>query len=503
MIARSVLRATLSLVLVHVAADARSELPNVVIIVADDLGYGDVHALNPNAGKISTPRIDELCRGGLVFTQGHSTSSVCSPTRYSLLTGRYNWRSKLQRGVVEEDQSCLIGAWESTLPSMLREKGYRTALIGKWHLGYRYTTPSGAPLVSRPYQNNPLMIWSGGLPAGSRVVGGPLEYGFDEHVGFQRAKTMSTVVRDRLVVRDDLPTDQMLGLLGDESRRFIRESRDGPFLLYLGLSAPHTPITPSQHWIGKSGLSAYADLVMEMDHAVGRVLDALRDERLERNTLILFTSDNGCAAASAACDTLERVHAHFASADRRGYKSDIWDGGHRVPFVVRWPQRVPKGRFSDAMVCLVDVMATLADLTGSKLEASAAPDSISFARVLTGEDSKSMRSALVHHSIHGAFAIRTDRWKLALCPGSGGWSHPSDAEATEKGDPAVQLYDLEADVQEQRNLASMRPEVVEELHGRLAELIRRGRSTPGPALPNDVRIRLESDRPALESNRPL
>jgi arylsulfatase A-like enzyme len=261
-----------------------------------------------------------------------------------------------------------------------------------------------------------------------------------------------------------------------------------PFFLYLPLSSPHSPIVPSKEWQGKSGLGDYGDFVMETDWAVGEVLAALDKAGVADNTLVFFTSDNGCSPV-AKVDKLEAA-GHFASAQFRGYKSDIWDGGHRVPFFVRWPGKVKPGLQSKQVICHTDLIATCSEILGVKLPDNAGEDSVSLLPVLLGKDSAPVHEAVVHHSISGCFSIRQGQWKLEFCPGSGGWGKPGDAAAKKQGLSEVQLYDVSADIGETRNVQAEHRDVVERLTKLLTESISSGRSTPGPKQGNDVEIKL-------------
>ena len=269
--------------------------------------------------------------------------------------------------------------------------------------------------------------------------------------------------------------------------------RGRPFFLYLPLASPHTPIVPSPEWEGKSGLGAYGDFVMQTDACVCEVLAALEKHGLADNTLVIFTSDNGCSPA-AKIEELEKL-GHFPSQDFRGAKADIWEGGHRVPFLVRWPNKVKAGTQSQTPICLTDLMATAAEITGAKLPENAAEDSFSFLPDLLGTG-KSTRPSVVHHSINGQFAIRKENWKLAMCPGSGGWAKPGDIEAARNGLPPVQLYDLTADIGERNNMHADKPDVVQRLTAELETLVANGRSTPGAPQKNDTAVNFRIPRPA-------
>jgi arylsulfatase A-like enzyme len=470
------------------ATTAAASKPNLVYILADDLGYGDVQALNAARGKIKTPHLDRLAAQGMTFTDAHSGSSVCTPTRYGLLTGRYAWRTRLQRGVLDgTDDPPLIAEGRLTVPALLRQHGYATAAIGKWHLGFLSERPAGAAAASAPKGK----MGQGGLPVGSRIIGGPTTRGFDYFWGCSNARTMSGLIENDRVVENLAPI-AMLPRLGQRAVSYLAEraapAKAGqPFFLYVPLTSPHTPILPTPEWQGKSGLGAYGDFVMQTDAVVGDILAALEKHGLADNTLVFFTADNGC---SPQADTpgLEK-QGHFASAQFRGYKADIWDGGHRVAFFARWPGKIKAGSQNSQLICHVDLMATCAELLGVTLPANAAEDSVSLLGALLGTSPATAHEAVVHHSIHGLFSIRQGPWKLAFCPGSGGWSkNPSDAEATAQGLPPMQLYDVSRDPGETRNVIAENSAVVARLTALLERTIADGRSTPGARQANDVAV---------------
>ncbi len=459
--------------LVHSGVKANEIQPNIVFILADDLGYGDVQRLNPARGRILTPQLDRLAAQGMTFSDAHSGSSVCTPTRYGLLTGRYAWRTRLQRGVLDGGSDApLIGARQLTVGEMLREQGYKTACVGKWHLGFEFSNAANGAAKKAKGRS--------GAPVGTRITDGPVTRGFDEFWGCSNARTMESLIEGDRVI-ESLPPVEMLPRLTRRAEEFIRTNAENPFFLYVALTSPHTPIVPSPEWKGRSPLGEYADFVMQTDEAVGRILASLEQHDIAEKTLVIFTADNGCSP-QAGVRALEE-NGHFASAGFRGYKSDIWEGGHRVPFFVRWPGVVKPDSTSDATICLVDFMATVAEIAGVKLPADAAPDSVSFLPLLRGTSTAPRRDSLVHHSIEGKFAIRSAQWKLCLCAGSGGWSKDTDRAP-------VQLYDLIADPAESTNLAAENPEVVARLTKLLHRQITEGRSTPGPGLSNDTKVLL-------------
>lgn len=466
-----------------------TEQPNIVYIICDDLGYGDVRFMNPERCRIPTPHIDRLADEGMHFTDAHSGSSVCTPTRYGLLTGRYAWRSRLQSGVVGENETPLIAEDRATLPGYLRSRGYRTACLGKWHLGFTFTDADGKTLEVKSDKSREGYL-TAGVPVGTRIPDGPVSRGFEHFWGFYRSATMSSVVEDDCV-SEELPLIRMLGELGRRACEYIAaRAEDGdPFFLYLPLNSPHSPIVPSEAWQGRNGIGDYGDFVMETDDVVGRVLAALKEKGLEENTLVIFTSDNGCSQPAAKADVLEQEFGHYPSAHLRGYKSDIWEGGHRVPFIARWPGRIQAGTRNDALICITDLFRTCADFMKDELPDQAAVDSESMLPLLLG-DVDTGRGAVIHHSIEGKFSIRRGRWKLELCAGSGGWTSPKDKEAAAEGLPAMQLYDMEGDVSETANVVATHPEVVADLLAELKRDLARGRSTPGAPQQNDVEIDL-------------
>lgn len=463
--------------------------PNIVIIFADDMGYGDVQCLNPERGKIPTPHMDKLAADGMVFTDAHTTSSVCTPSRYSLLTGRYNWRTPLQQHVLWGYSEALITADRLTVPGFLREHGYHTACIGKWHLGMTLATTSGPlPEGRRPKSLN--IDWKG------KIQDGPTARGFDHFYGISASLDMAPyayIENDRFL--GELPQDgktatakgfdrsDVLPEIGRKSAAYIK-ARDSktPFFLYVPLTSPHTPIVPTDEWIGKSGIGKYGDFQMQTDHVIGQVINAVDDAGLSENTLVVVSSDNGCSRA-ANFPALEK-HGHFASAQYRGSKADIWEGGHRVPFIARWPKVIKPGTTTVDTISTTDLLATCAELVGADLPPNAGEDSVSFLPALSGKPIVTERTGIVHHSISGHFAYRQGKYKLLLARGSGGWTSPNEKQAADAAD--AQLYDLDTDPGETKNLYKSHPEIAAELLTGLNTLIVNGRSTPGPKQKNDV-----------------
>lgn len=472
--------------------------PNIVYILADDLGYGDIAAYNP-AGKIPTPNIDKLAEEGMRFTDAHTSSAVCTPTRYGILTGRYNWRSPLKSGVLTGKSRALIPPSRTTVASMLKKAGYRTAFVGKWHLGWDWalkdsTLPTGEGWNAGDFAN---------IDFTRPITNGPKDLGFDYSYGHSGSLDMAPYVYvengnitaevDRVTVDTgkytwwregptaaDFVHDDVTPHFFRKSMAYLkdREEETKPFFLYLALPSPHTPILPTQKWLGKSGLNPYADFVMMVDHYVGELLSELDALGLADNTMVVFTSDNGCSPQANFQVLAEK--GHRPSGPFRGHKADIYEGGHRVPFIVRWPAIIEAGSQSEKTICTTDFMATCAELAEMELMDNEAEDSFSMLPLFKDpEASDFRREATVHHSINGSFAIRKDDFKLVLCPGSGGWSDPKPSSPQIKDMPPVQLFDLSKDPGERENLYLQYPEKVDELKALLATYIEEGRSTPG------------------------
>ncbi|MEM0915051.1 MAG: arylsulfatase [Planctomycetota bacterium] len=459
---------------------AAAERPNIVVVFCDDLGYGDVGCLNPENGRIVTVAADRLAAEGMVFTDAHAGSSVCTPTRYGLLTGRYSWRTRLQRGVVQGFAPNLVAPDRPTVAGVLRELGYRTAIVGKWHLNFQYRHPDTGELMSKQD------VKATTPPVGATVPDGPLTRGFDTFHGFHHARSMRAVIEDDRVIEHD-ETINMLPRLTREAVAYIDESGaddDGrPFFLYVPLGSPHTPIVPTPEWQGRSGLGGYADFVMQTDAALGAILDALDRHGFADDTLVIFSSDNGTSRAAGIPEL--RAQGHWVSAGYRGSKADLWDGGHRIPFIVRWPGHIEPGTTSDELICLTDLFATVCEIAGEPIPAGSGEDSVSFLPALRGETIASTRAGVVHHSTSGHFGYRQGPWKLLLARGSGGWTSPKESEVR-PGSPEAQLYQLDDDPGETTNLYHARPEVARRLLNQLIADVERGRSTDGPDALNDV-----------------
>ena len=467
---------TLFLMLITTACFAQQP-PNIVYIMCDDLGYGDIACLNPQDGKIPTPCVDAFAKQGMTFTDAHSGSSVCTPTRYGLLTGRYSWRTRLQKGVCQGFAPCFIAEDRPTVASFLKSQGYATAIIGKWHLNFLFLAPeTGKQLTSKEHNKTG--------PIGAKIPDGPVHRGFDYFHGIHHAGSMKAIIEnDRVVKHDDeinfLPRCEKRSVQYIDSRKGNQQ----PFFLYVPLGSPHTPILPTEEWQGRSGLGPYGDFVMQTDHTVGEILKALDRNGFTDNTLVVFTSDNGCSKAAGIPALAEK--GHKVSAHLRGAKADIWDGGHRVPFFVRWPGRIKQGSNCDQLICHTDLFSTVGEILEVPVPKKSCEDSVSILPSFTGATITSSRSGVIHHSISGHFGFRTNQWKLALAKGSGGWSSPKEEQVNADA-PKAQLYDMTIDVGEQRNLYREKPEIADKLLQQLTAYVYDGRSTDGPVSPNDV-----------------
>jgi arylsulfatase A len=477
--------------------------PNIIYILADDMGYGDVAAFNEES-KIQTPHIDQLATEGMLFTDAHSGSGVCTPTRYGILTGRYSWRTRMKQGVLVGNSKPLISKERSTVGSMLQKNGYYTAFIGKWHLGWDWG------LKDNEADTNEWSVDFANIDYAKPVKNSPKERGFDFSFGHPASLDMSpyvyvengmvTAVPDTTTVNtgeyswwregptgSDFVHEEVTPKYFNKAMELIedRALSDQPFFLYLALPSPHTPILPTKEWQEKSGLNPYGDFVMMIDDHVGKLLQTIRTAGIEENTLVIFTSDNGFAPYANA--ELLESKGHYPSGPFRGYKADIFEGGHRIPFIAKWPGVIQAGSVSSQTICLTDLMATCADIVGHKLAPNEGEDSYSLLPIFKQAiSSEPLREATVHHSMNGSFAIRRGPWKLILCPDSGGWSDPKPQDSVAvAGLPAIQLYNLANDPGEKHNLEAEQPGKVAELKALLAKYIQNGRSTPGETQKND------------------
>ena len=460
--------------------------PNVVLILADDLGWGDVRSNNPDSAMI-TPRIDGIRASGANFTDGHSPSSVCSPTRYGLLTGRYAWRSWLTRGTLSVHDRPLIGPDRPTLGTLLQGLGYRTAAIGKWHLGMEFARRTDIEAVTEVNR---------GIDFDAVILDGPPDHGFDEFFGTSSNLFWQphVYIRDSRFTANPDGGDQpasghyeygdVLDRMTEEAVSFIeREGQtDAPFFLYLPLHTPHTPMVPNAQFEGLTGLGSYADVVAQLDWTVGQVLDALNRVGARENTLVVFTSDNG--SFMGLIDVPNHVDHRPNSTWLDGKKS-IYEGGHRVPLFMQWPEGIEAGSTIAATVSLTDLYATLADIVGEEHEHGVATDSVSLIPLLSG-DAATRGVPVIHHSYGGMFAIRQGRWKLVFGDGNGGDHRDlylpfNDAPFSQP----EQLYDIEQNPTEWRNVIKARPEVV----AQMTTLMEQIRSAEDATLTGNAKLR--------------
>ncbi len=485
--------------------------PNIIIIYTDDQGYGDVGALNPRA-KFRTPNMDRIAQEGVIFTDGHSSDAVCTPSRYSLLTGRYSWRTSLKKGVLEADGPCLIEDGRMTIASLLKEKGYHTAMVGKWHLQMDFAGTLGKDRDwSAPFSGGPIdhgFDYFFGIPASmnygiltylenDRVLDPPLLWTKKKAVSDPRSyrdqvrpndyrmtppyQSAAGKGRGWIEVAPSFNDELVLETFAAKAVTYInkaaQEANEGqPFLLYLPLTSPHLPHCTHPDFRGRSNCGNYGDFMEETDFRVGQVLDALDANGIADNTLVIFSSDNGAETNY----TYQRdTYGHFSSLYFKGGKRDIYEGGHRVPFLMRWPAVIEAGSKIDIPVCQSDYLATIADIVGVTLPPDAGEDSYSLLPALRGAKyDHSLRGPVIHHSVSGHFAVREKNWKLNMFRGSGGSLIPAFIKPS-AGEPPFELYDLDADPGETRNLYAQHPEVVERLRKKITAIVSNGRSTPG------------------------
>lgn len=468
----------------------RKQLPNIILILADDMGYGDIQAYNPGS-KIPTPNLNRMTKEGISFTDAHSGSAVCTPTRYGLLTGRYCWRTELKSGVLwPPDDKPLIDTNRLTIAGMLKKHNYHTACIGKWHLGMEW----GRDEQGKVDFNNPLKF-------------GPTDVGFDEFFGIAGSLDMIPYVFYRNHEPTQTVTETQSGYpfpkfirLGPRGKGFDpgkvldqltkqavayiekRAAKNNPFFLYLPLTAPHKPVWPAERFKDKTDLGPYGDFVNQTDWSVGQVLQALERNRIADSTLVVFTSDNGSYMYRWPQDEQDHTQDsgaqgyhpsnHQANADWRGTKADIWEAGHRVPFIVRWPGKAKPKIQCDKTICLTDFMATCAEITGFSMPDNAGEDSFSLLPLMKDQDWTVPRVPVIHHSSHGMFSLREGKWKMVFGSGSGGREKPVGKPFEEP----YFLFDLESDPSETMNVIDKHPEIAERLTEKLKTIMQSGRS---------------------------
>lgn len=473
-----------------------TEMPNIIFILADDMGYGDLQVLNPKS-KIPTPNMDKLAAAGMYFTDAHSYSGVCTPTRYGVLTGRYCFRTRVSAGVLGGHDVSLIEPGRETVATLLGKAGYRSACVGKWHLGLDYKKKDPNKLLYEGpnfgnTKNTDNVDYTG------TIDGGPCDHGFDYSYILPASLDIQPYIyiSNKKVVNTDLEhidgvAERTRGLFwrhGDAEKGFDfydvlpmltrhamgfirkhhKETPDHPFFLYFPLTAPHTPWVPTESFLGTSEAGTYGDFVHQVDHSLGQIMQLVDSLEIHSNTIIILTSDNGSHWKPEDIAKYD----HQANAHFRGMKSDVWEGGHRVPFLVRWPGTIPEGSSSNRMICHNDLLATVAELTGQQLDWNAGEDSFSYLSALTKEESEwTERRTMINQAVSTTLAIRKDNWKLILDKSSGGWSQNEILEG-----PPMQLYNLDEDIGEQHNLYNEMPEKVAELEALLHIYRKEGRS---------------------------
>ena len=475
--------------------------PNIIYILADDLGIGDLTIYNED-GKIPTPNLDQFGREGMKFNDAHTSSSVCTPTRYGILTGRYNWRTPLKEFVLWGNSPRLIEKERLTVAQLLKNSGYKTANIGKWHLGLNWTLKDDAANLDA-YTKRTDRVPFAKIDYNQALQSGTLDVGFDYSFMIAASLNMppfvylendkSTQIPTRKSeqkrkknpfshwikgdIADDFVHEQVLPTFVEKSVDFIKENAKNkePFFLYLPLPSPHNPILPIEPWKGTSDINPYADFVIMTDALMGKIFKTLKTQGIEENTMVIFTSDNGCAA-NADIKTLKKK-GHYPSYIYSGLKGNYLEGGHRVPFLVKWPGVIPSNSENDATICTTDFMATCAELVSYSLKENEGEDSYSMLPLLTGKESYN-RTSTVHHSKTGVFAIRQGDWKLVLLPNSGMGGNGKPAKVKQVL-PDYLLFNLEKDVAEKNNVAEEYPEKLKELKNILIQQIKQGRSTPG------------------------
>jgi len=472
-------------------ADNVQELPNIIIIYADDMGYGDLERQNSNS-KIPTIHLNKLAEEGMRFTDAHSSSGICSPSRFALLTGMYHWRR--QHGIVSAFGNPFFKDSDITLPQLLKTRGYKTACIGKWHLGWNWefnNEPTGEVMQWGKMRK---FYMPEDIDFGKPVTGGPLARGFDYYFGDGTINfpPYAWVENDQLL---QIPTETMdINNIGYETKEGNWEFRPGPkvkdwnpyevlptltqkmegwlgqqkanepFFLYFALPSPHAPIIPNDEFDGKSEAGGYGDFMVQTDWVVGQVINALNKKGLAENTIIIFSADNGPEAYA-----WERAvkYNHFSMGDLRGLKRDVWEGGHRVPLIIKWPGKIKAGSVSNEVISQVDIMATIASITDIDLPKNAAPDSYDISPVLKGEAFDSpLRYATIHNTYAARWGIRQGDWLYINDSTGGQREFPAAFKEltgyTDFNTPAL-LFNMKDDAAQRINLYNEYPDKVEEL----------------------------------------
>lgn len=485
----------------------KDKKPNIIYILADDLGIGDLSIYNKNS-KIQTPNLDKMGKEGMKFTDAHTSSAVCTPTRYGILTGRYNWRTPLKEFVTWGNSPILIKKDRLTVAKMLQDYGYKTANIGKWHLGLNWTMKKNSADFEH-FSGRTDRLNFKNIDYSKPLKSGALDLGFDYSFMIAASLNMPPFVyleNDKATmvpagiasqtkkenplanwikgaIAADFVHDQVLPEIVDKSISFIKENANKtvPFFMYIPLPSPHNPVLPIAPWKGKSKMSPYADFVMMIDDLMGTIFKTLKEQGIEENTLVIFASDNGYATTNDL-KTL-RKKKHSPSYVYSGYKGSYLEGGHRVPFLVKWPSKIQANMVSDATICTTDFIATCADILNYNFKDNEAEDSFSMLPLLTNEGDYS-RKTTIHHDKYGVFGIRKGDWKLIVSPNAGMMAS-GKPKKNKKKLPEEILYNLKEDIKERNNIAAKFPEKVKELKNLLIKQIRAGRSTPGKIQEND------------------
>ncbi|MFT7172639.1 MAG: arylsulfatase A [Paracoccaceae bacterium] len=441
--------------------------PNIVIILVDDMGYGDPTCFNPES-KIPTPHIDTLARDGMKFTDAHAPGPLCHMSRYGLLTGRYPFRTDVSKW----PEQPLIAEGQMTIASLAKSQGYDTAMVGKWHLGFReegYDKPLPGGPVDRGFNSYFGIRASTDIPPYFYIRGDKAVQPPSGHIEGELSEDWHRIqgrMRRAGGISPDMNLDDVLPKFTNEATKIIASHDQAqPLMLYLAYPAPHTPWLPSKDFLGQSKVSIYGDFVMMVDAQIGRVLSALKAAKMEEDTLVIFTSDNG----PCWFDKDVKKFNHDSQGGLRGMKGDAWEAGHRMPFIARWPEKVKSGTTSKQLICFTDFLATFADIMGAKLPEKAGPDSFSFLPSLKGKPSPRDTFVMQAGSARTMMTIREDNWKLLTQLGSGGFSQPKLIKS-KPGGPAGQLYDLTKDPGETTNLYQKHPDIVARLTKRLNEI---------------------------------
>lgn len=487
----------LTFLLVITPLRAAQQRPNVVILYADDMGVADV-SYGDSGAKIQTPNIDRLAVEGLTFSDGHSSSGICTPSRFAMLTGQHHWRRF--HGIAQAFGGPVFEPDDFTIAEMFQQRGYRTAAFGKWHLGWDFDAIR-KPGVKAKDPRAESYDWT------KRFPGGPLERGFDHYFGDGTINfpPYCWIEDDRFLTTPTQPVIKSQPLAGGGSFRpgpmaeswspydilptitektvewISKQEADQPFFVYLAFNSPHYPIVPNQEFHGKSKAGYYGDFVIETDAMVGKVLAALEELGLAENTLVIFTADNG--AETAAFERLEEF-GQWSSGQYRGVKRDIYEGGHRVPFIARWPGEIEAGSVSHEVVSQVDLAATFADIVDYPLSEDEAIDSYNLLPVLHGAGyTRPLRKATVQNTSAGKYALRQGDWVLINAP-SGSAREESNAylqhfklEGYGKGNPGL-LFNLKNDPRQSKNLYVQHPEKVASMRSLLERYIDGERCAP-------------------------